>query len=786
MSDSQDKILINEKSSFLSFEKKNLVADGKVEKFSSIDFDAKYWKQEKNFIISFTAKSDMDQKDKELRFYFRYKDSLNHCYFSLKDGKFIKFSVIKDSEPTFQTSWIKITDQNLFKDKYNFFLSAFEDTTTVIIDKTVVMNIDHTPDVEGDIGVQFISEKKTEIYNIIFENFSISTEILNFEHILNMPKRPDVFFMQGNDFYEQNRYDLSLYYYNKGLLYGRADDKIYNRIGNLYYLFEQYPEALSNYSKAVKLNEAVEEYRINYGRALIKTNRDKEAIELLEKIADGDTLDVDLLADYSTIWLKKKDYQKGLEYLNKAYLIDPNSPTVLIKLGKALIDTDKLDEGKEKLLQAASAISKTDPAGAAIILKYSVDKKADIGSVKALAKALYEKREYREVYELIKRSRVSMFIDEELAGLLLETEIELGLLNIALTEINNIEKKDLSPKLSFLKAKILILNGDYKKSQEIIDNALKEEVDDELLNKIICQKLILLSKNGDVKDSKKYFERANPKNAGYDDVLIEYGKILTDMKDFDGALEIFSNINKNIRLNAEVLYNIGLSYLGTDRFDEAKENLSEAMNEVKDSGIIYNYAVACYRSNDFKGAISTIELYRAILAQDGSVENLLGNIYLSKGDIVNAQKYYYKALDIDRDNGEFALNLAESFYKSGDYQNAYMITKQLIDDKSFDRAYSLHLRIKSHLYQDISCDVCSKKWMVEKDSVYTGDIKPEELDRLPKDAPAGYCQKCAKYFCRGCLGESPVDNAICPYCKEKLSYNNSLQTVVSKYLKGEL
>ncbi|HNZ27700.1 MAG TPA: hypothetical protein PLG34_05360 [Spirochaetota bacterium] len=786
MSDSQDKVLINERANFLSLEKNSLIADGKVEKFSAINFDVKYWRQEKNFIISFTAKSDMDQKDKELRFYFRYKDSLNHCYFSLKDGKFIKFSVIKDAEPTFQTSWIKITDQNLFKDKYNFFLSVFEDTTTVIIDETVVMNIDHTPDLEGDIGIQFISEKKTEIYNIIFENFSISTEILNFEHILNMPKRPDVFFMQGNDFYEQNRYDLSLYYYNKGLLYGRADDKIYNRVGNLYYLFEQYPEALSNYSKAAKLNEAVEEYRINYGRALIKTNRDTEAIELLGKIVDGDTKDVDLLTDYSTIWLKNNDYQKGLEYLNRAYLIDPNSPTVLIKLGKALIDTGELDEGKEKLLQAANSISKTDPAGAAIILKYSVDKKPDVKSVKALAKLLYERREYREVYELIKQSRVSIFLDEELIGLLLEAEIELGLLKMALTEIDNIEEKDLSPKLSFLKAKILILNGDYKKSLKIIDDALKREVDKELLNKIICQKLILLSKSGKVKESKKYFERANPKYDGYDDVLIEYGKILTDIKDFDGALEIFSNINKDVGLNAEVLYNIGLAYLGKDKYDKAKEALGAAMNEVKDSGVIYSYVVACYRLNDFREAISTIELYRAILPKDGSVENLLGNVYLSKGDIVNAQKYYYKALDIDRDNGEFALNLAESFYKSGDYKNAYMITKQLIDDKSFDRAYSLHLRIKSHLYQDISCDVCSKKWTIEKESVYMEEMTPKELDGLPKDAPSGFCQKCAKYFCRGCMGEVSVEEAVCPYCKEKLIFNNGLKAIASKILKGQL
>jgi len=76
MSDSQDKVLINERANFLSLEKNSLIADGKVEKFSAINFDVKYWRQEKNFIISFTAKSDMDQKDKELRFYFRYKDPL--------------------------------------------------------------------------------------------------------------------------------------------------------------------------------------------------------------------------------------------------------------------------------------------------------------------------------------------------------------------------------------------------------------------------------------------------------------------------------------------------------------------------------------------------------------------------------------------------------------------------------------------------------------------------------------------------------------------------------------
>ena len=770
----QELLIIDDKIDSISVKKSNILINCKIKKFQRHNFDIKYDKLVKNFIITFNFNSKMEPNDRELVFYYRYLDDKNYCYFSIKEGQYIKLSVIGNGINKLQTSYLKITDQNLFNDKFSFVLSVFEDTTTVLIDKKIVLNIDHTPNLEGDLGIQMVSNQEYQPYNLARDNFNITEDVINFQYIIELPRQSDVFFMHANDFYEQNRYDYALYYYNKGLLFGAGDDKIYNRIANLYFLIEEYENAVKFYSLALKHLPNKIEYQINLGRALVRNDNENEALPYLEKAIESVKNDIDLLIDYSSVWIKKKDYNKAITFLKQALEIDKDNFSALYKLGKCLIESGVLNDGKDELYKAAKSVMSKDPSSSANILKYSIDKKADLKSVKLLSKILYNNREFREAYELIKKCRVEIEYDEELFEILINTEIELELSIQVVREFDGYQKP-LSDNLKLLKSKALLAINDVVNAGKIIEDLLIVKPE-KLIYKIISTKLQILSKTKSNKDADNLVKLALKGKPDYDSVMEEYAKILVDRNNYEEAIAILlpifekvNNQNKNEKA-FELMYNLGIAYLGISNYFEAVKYFFKIYDSYKEPQLIFLLSTALFHLKRFKDALDILFTHQSILPKDGSVENLLGNIYLGLENIPEAQKYYYKALEVDDQNEEFALNLAESFYKLNDYYSAYKITKQIVKENSLDRAKSLHLRIKSHLFNSIYCSVCNREWDIPKNTT-DSILDTEMLDKLPKDAPAGYCKKCNKYFCRNCVDGIPNVYTLCHYCKTILDYD---------------
>ncbi|HOV13820.1 MAG TPA: tetratricopeptide repeat protein, partial [Spirochaetota bacterium] len=344
----EDNIIINHTNYQIEYKnKKNLSIKGVTTiPDEEIFFDINYKKELKNFLITFNSNSKMNSMTNEIKFYFRYVDDKNYCSFSVRGGQYIKFAVIGNGETRIQTSYIKISDINIFQDKFNFILLCFEESTTVLIDNVIILHIEHTPEIEGKIGIQFLSPKKDD-FNLNLENFYITDDILTFEAIIEMPKNSNVYFMEANDFYEQNRYDLSLIYYKKGLLFGKGDDKIYNRVANLLFLIEEYKEAEKYYNEALRLNPDKIDYKINLGRTLLRLNKDNEASKLLEAGIENGVRDIELFIDYSALWMKVRKYDEALKYLKMAQEIDSNNFSVLYKTGKCLIEMGHIDAGKK-------------------------------------------------------------------------------------------------------------------------------------------------------------------------------------------------------------------------------------------------------------------------------------------------------------------------------------------------------------------------------------------------------------------------------------------------------
>ena len=117
-----------------------------------------------------------------------------------------------------------------------------------------------------------------------------------------------------------------------------------------------------------------------------------------------------------------------------------------------------------------------------------------------------------------------------------------------------------------------------------------------------------------------------------------------------------------------------------------------------------------------------------------------------------------------------------------DFESAYQITKQIVKKDQFDRAKTMHLRIKSHLFYTLNCSGCKIEWSFPK-KVKEMDFPEDKLTELPSKAPAGTCPNCGKTFCRQCVPGVPGIDTKCPECGHILEFNNnSLKIIGNIYL----
>ncbi len=732
-------------------------------------FDIEFNGETKNFLLALTIDADMTADKQEIRFIFRSLDKDSYCFFSLKGGREIRFGIFKAAKPIFTTSWIRITDNSLFSEKNNLILSVFESTTTVLVNDTIILNIDETPEVSGKSGISFFSQENSA-FNLKIKNLIYSTDPISFEPILDMPKSSSVYFMHANDFYELERFDLSLVYYRKGLLFGKGDHKIYNRMGNLLFMIEEYEQALKYYKIALKEEPQKPEYNINLTRALCRLGKNQEAKEWYNHCIDNNYKDSELFIDYSSVLINENKILEAIALLRGIESTSEGVAPLYYKLGKALITTGETAEGKRYLLAASKIIARKDPSSAAIILKYSLDRIADAESLKFLCSLLREKGDFSSIYELIKQSRVSVELDQELFDYLIESEIETGLTTLADEEFIKYSHLAKSDSSALLRARILIAKSSYEEAAEVL-NTLITKIESININ-INSLVLTAIKNNSSLKkfnNSDKLIPFLNPDKPDYHRALLEYGMLLVDFGDYELGISVFNSIENYFKEEGEFYYNRGLAFMGIEDWLQARNELTLAYRySQRHPSIAMELATVLFYTNNCHEGIAVLAENYENLPSDGRKENLYANLLMSINKTVEAQKYYYLALENDPENEEYGLNLAESFYKLHDYENAMHIVKQIVTKDKMDRAKTLYYKLKSHLYDTISCSGCTNEWNIPKNSAFT-DFNTEMIDKLPENGPAGNCPECGVVYCKKCASKN--GKLVCQRCGKPLSFD---------------
>ena len=214
--------------------------------------------------------------------------------------------------------------------------------------------------------------------------------------------------------------------------------------------------------------------------------------------------------------------------------------------------------------------------------------------------------------------------------------------------------KYLNPKFT-LNSTLLIENYMDTKKYELVKNELSNiEKDNVIYNWFKVKKnasIIQETKNDDsaLKFIKKeYGKIQNPSNK----ILFDMANILRNFQDYEGAIEIYSNLiqysNYSAEEYADLLYKRGTSYERKKDFLKADEDLIESLKIDPDEPYVLNYLGYSWLERSYKipEAMDMLKEAYSLRENDPYITDSIGWAYYLIEDFVNAKKYLEKAVKL--------------------------------------------------------------------------------------------------------------------------------------------
>ena len=214
--------------------------------------------------------------------------------------------------------------------------------------------------------------------------------------------------------------------------------------------------------------------------------------------------------------------------------------------------------------------------------------------------------------------------------------------------------KYLNPKFT-LNSTLLIENYMDTKKYKLVKNELNNiEKDNIIYNWFRVKKnasIIQETKNDDsaLKFIKKEYRKIqNPSNK----ILFDMANILRNFQDYEGAIEIYSNLiqysNYSAEEYADLLYKRGTSYERKKDFLKADEDLIESLKIDPDEPYVLNYLGYSWLERSYKipDAMEMLKEAYSLRENDPYITDSIGWAYYLIEDFVNAKKYLEKAVKL--------------------------------------------------------------------------------------------------------------------------------------------
>lgn len=508
-------------------------------------------------------------------------------------------------------------------------------------------------------------------------------------------------FHEGNRYKLRGQYDEAIASFEKCLTYKTDQDAVYYALSELYLLknqaqrsaecikkaaeldpknkwyvqelaymyFDQknYPEAIRNFDKLVKLEPQNIEWLYGYAESLSKGGKTGDAIKALDRMENELGVQPELSIQKFKLYIDSRQESKGIEEVQKALKVYPQNTQLL----GTLIDHYFQTRQEAKAIGLLEQLISSDPENGRAHL--------------ALADVYRQQGKMKEALNELKKAFRSEEVD-------LDTKMKIL---ISFQELNyKIEPEmyelvDIMVSMYPFEAKAHSIHGDYlntagktKEALAAYKEALKYDKDQYPIWK---QVLIMEYEATDFKalyeDSRsclEYFPTIPT-------VYLLHGLAANQTKNFAIALETLNTgkdlIINDVALEAEMYGQIGEAYFGLAKIAEGKENFDKALKLDPESLLLKNnYAYQLANSKtDLEVAEKMIDDVLKKESRSGQFLDTKGWILFQKGKYNEAVRILEDAYHIQPSDKYITEHLGDAHAKNGNIPSALEFWKRALE-----------------------------------------------------------------------------------------------------------
>ena len=136
------------------------------------------------------------------------------------------------------------------------------------------------------------------------------------------------------------------------------------------------------------------------------------------------------------------------------------------------------------------------------------------------------------------------------------------------------------------------------------------------------------------------------------------------------AIESFKQAIAINPANGYAYYELGNIYEYIFKNDLALDNYKIANKYIESDSLNFKYGLLLYKSKNYKGAMTPLRKYIIKHPLDENILNNLGEIFIQENRFPEAVDTYIRLLDINPNNEQYYLKVAESFYSLENYSSA--------------------------------------------------------------------------------------------------------------------
>ena len=396
----------------------------------------------------------------------------------------------------------------------------------------------------------------------------------------------------------------------------------WNTLGIFYYDLKRWEDAITNYKKAINLDNSNPVFYENLGLAFEKMNNDAEAEKAYKEAAKFDKETGNYFNRLGVFYYNHKDYLQSVQYYVKALDLKPDEPVYLENICLSYEQMGMQDKAEPYYLKILEKQPADDKISNMLGILYYKNKEYD----KALTY-------YNKAIEINNKNPIY----HENVGILYRD------INKIREAIAAFEKAlELNPKsdVTWNDTGVLYFNlEEYDKALEHYNKAIK------LKSKVPLY---------------------------YENIALAYER----KKMFDEAVDNYKKSLQINRKNARVLNTVGLIYYNLQEYESAVEYYKKAI-EVEGDNWIYqtNLGLALRLSQRYDEAIDVYRKAVELKPDDYLNLNELGVLLYQGGNTDEAIEYYKKSMSLYPNDPTLYMNLALALNAIGRTRDALNVTE---------------------------------------------------------------------------------------------------------------